>query len=140
MDYKVVQQKCEIIENPVKHESKKNITKTQRKIIPLEIKSSKSRFEELKVECIEENDQDIYDSFENIELPMKHFKFKGRIKQKNLLKEYVYRNKPGKVFFLILFDQSSEILVTFFNDMADVYFGQLEKDQVIVIQNGQLKH
>lgn len=53
---------------------------------------------------------------------MKEFIFKGRIKNKSEIKEFVLNKKKGKMFSLVLYNKSNEIFVTFFNDMVDVYF------------------
>lgn len=75
----------------------------------IEQKKTKPWFEKKIVQIKEYVPNENFDQFVNVELPIKDFWFKGRIKYKSELKEFLAKGHPGKLFTLVMFNNEGEI-------------------------------
>lgn len=75
----------------------------------------------------------------DLNVRLKSWKIEGRIISKSPIKHWKKKDKEGKLFNIIVLDNTGEIRITAFDEIVDQFYDQLELDKIYYFSNGQIR-
>lgn len=78
-------------------------------------------------------------SIKELNLKMKNWKVEGRVIGKFPIKHWKKNEREGKLFNLIICDESGEIRITGYDESVDRIYNEVIEDEIYTIENGRIQ-